>query len=257
MGLVSYPDSGWDGPATNNTLGSTNICSTPWSSGQYIKQGMPLFWRDGPMETIGEIGHIRTGDVTGEYHGSDENNTANWYWQTINLMSYDYGAYLLDRMTIRDTNSWIAGSQTLNPTYGLVNLNTTNTNVLLALYNGMGIGPTNSSGQYQQTLSAGDSNVQALVSAIISQPNGPYSAFQSLFSSNNTQEADDPVASAFVEVATPNPSGNAAADEATINEIQRQDPIRKILDMITFRQNLFTVRDSGAAIRTGWRNDLF
>lgn len=105
----------------------------------------------------------------------------------------------------------------------------------------MGIGPTNSSGQYQQTLSAGDSNVQALVSAIISQPNGPYSAFQSLFSSNNTQEADDPVASAFVEVATPNPSGNAAADESLINEIQRQDPIRKIVNFISFRNNVFEI----------------
>ena len=156
-------------------------------------------------------------------------------------MSYDYGAYLLDRMTTRDTNSWIRLISDSESDAWLGKSQHDQHQCVLSLYNGMGIGLTNSSGQYQQTLSAGDSNVQALVSAIISQPNGPYWSFQSLFTPNIIQDVDDPVASAFVEVATPNPSGNAAADESIINEIQRQDPIRKILDMITFRQNLFTV----------------
>jgi hypothetical protein len=240
--------SGWDGPATNNTLGRTNVCSTPWSAtvgdSTYIKSGLPLFWRDGPMETIGEIGHIPVGDVAGEYEGADwPGNVANWFWEPINLMSYDYGAFLLDRMTVRDTNSWYAGlpifnvasSPTLNPAYGLVNLNTSNTNVLLALYNNMGIGVTNSSGQYQQTLSASDPNVQALASAIISQPNGPYWSFQSLFTSNNMTESGDSLPTAYQNVV------QDTSGVGQINEIQRQDPIRKILDFISFRQNIFMI----------------
>ena len=231
---VTDQHTGWDGPATSNTLGRTNCCSTPWSNGPYVKSGLPLFWRNGPMETIGEIGHIPVGDVQGELQGADADwNTANWFWEPINILSYDYGAFLLDRMTVRDTNGWVAGSQTLKPTHGLVCLNTPNANVLLSLYNNMGIGLTNSSGGYDLTVHAGDPNVQALISTILSQPNGPYSSFQSLFTSN-APESGDQMAQAFANVANPSGTGQ-------INEIQRQDPIRKIADMITFRQNIFIV----------------
>jgi hypothetical protein len=229
---------GWDGPASSNTLGAANWCTAPWTcttgGRTFIKQGLPVFWRNGPMETIGEIGHIRTGDVQGEDRTLDSLTRTNAFWQTVNILSYDYGAFMLDRMTTRASNGWdsINTSWTLNPMRGLVCLNTTNTDVLLALYNNMGIGMTNTG--CQPPLSASDPNVQTLVNAIASSTNKPYWSFQSLFTAG-APECGDAMATNFENIV------QDLSGVGQISEIQRQDPIRKLTNFISFRNNVFEI----------------
>jgi hypothetical protein len=246
---------GFDGPApVNNPPPTTNCCTAAWTctapSGRvYVKQGLPAFWRNGLMETIGEIGHIRTGDVQGEDTGDGSQvNLTNAFWQTVNILSYDYGAFILDRMTVRDTSAYAPGSQTLSPTNGLVCLDTTNADVLLAIYNNMGIGLTNSKGVYDptkppfgQTLSKSDDpvywkKVEDLVNTLIEKgvaTNGFWS-FQSLFTSGAPEQGDE-MAQAFTNIV------KDTSGSGQINEIQRQDPIRKLTDMISFRNNVIEI----------------
>ena len=155
-------------------------------------------------------------------------------------------------MTTRDTNGWVANSQTLKPTNGLVSLSTTNENVLGAIYNNMGIGTKDTTGsgttnltaipdsKFQALLIPGDPNVKALVHSIcFVSPNRPYWAFQSLFNPNAPYAptgADDPIAGLMLAIGQENAPNNGFA-----NEIARQDPIRKIVDLISFRQNIFIV----------------
>lgn len=97
------------------TLGATNTVCDPWANGG---QGVPIIHRDGPMDSIGELGYTYVVPP----------------WQSVNLMTYD-GGHLLDQMTVRDTNTAVRG---------LVSVSTRQRDVLRTLFAGTSIGYTNS-----------------------------------------------------------------------------------------------------------------
>jgi Tfp pilus assembly protein PilX len=215
------------------TLGQMNTNSTPWKR---QSQGLPCFHRNGPMETVGEIGHIGTGNLDDEGAGPDDR-----YWQTINILSWNWGGFLLDRMTVRSTNSWDEANnpQELNPAHGLVAINSRQKDVLYSLFHNMVIGTTNAPQKLNASVVNGP--VQDLVLngllAHVSQPNDEYWSFQSLFDPSTTDWEGGTMAKKFKALATtdaPDGSGN-------ISEIKRQDPLRKIENYITFRQNIFEI----------------
>lgn len=187
----------WE-PMMTNTLGTMNANCAPWADGG---QGLPIFHRDGPMQSIGELGHI---------YCSDPDRP----WRNIDLMSTDEGAALLDWMTARATN---AGA------HGLVSISTAQKDVLRVLFHNMMIGYTNRF--FAERVLLPDANIGALVDAIVA--NGPYLGFRDLFH-------DGTVAKAFSDCV---PSNSAPAVKGELSE----DILRNIAEMITFRQNLFTI----------------
>ena len=224
---ISY---GGKGPYDSGTatLGQMNVNCNVWDAKAC---GLPIFHRNGPMETIGELGHIGVGNLDDELQlvygfgaRSDE-----WFWQTINILSWNYGSFLLDRMTVRATNM---------TTRGLVSISTAQTNVLLTLFDGMGIGMTNSAGQYQQVLHATDPAVQQLVATIIAK--GPSSSFQSMFT-NTPDWWGDEMGVAFRACADVNACGNGVR----ASDMAWKDAMLKIAELITFRQNEFTILIAG------------
>jgi hypothetical protein len=207
----------------SSTLGYINANCNTWVR---RGQGLPIFHRNGPMQTIGELGYISLANLNALTPDPQD-----FFWQTINLLSYNHGAYLVDRLTTRATNQ---------PIHGLVSISSAQTNALLALWNNMKIGPEylpDASGKpLFQTLSPTNNPtawmaVQGLAATIVS--NGPYWGFQDVLTAawdGGTNGA------AFRSVAAA-----ACADHAHTNDIMREDPLRYIIDMITFRQNIFEI----------------
>lgn len=211
IGGVNYR---WD--SSSQTLGTTNVNCDAWSK---KGSGLPIYFTNGPMENIGELGYIFRGNL------DDEQGAGYKWWRTINLMHFDEGAALLDRCTVRSTNA---------SAYGLFNINSRQTNSWKALFNNIKIGWVSGPETNFVTLdSSSGGDLDKLVQTIIN--NGPYLNFRSMFTSNDADNGGGgPVAAAFRFAATNN-HPNAMSD------IFMEDPFRRICELITFRQNLFTV----------------
>jgi len=175
------------------------------------------------MKTIGEIGHIYASNLNTMTPAQDPQD----YWfQSINLLSYDFGAFLLDRLTTREVNE---------PAHGLFCISSAQTNALMALWENMQVGPEwNSPAKLTISPTASPAawaKVEALAAAIINK--GPFWSFQQMFT---TAWDGGPIGQAFRDLAK-----TLSTDPTKINEIVRQDPIRYIVEMITFRQNIFEI----------------
>ena len=198
--------------ATYATLGNTNKNCDPWSR---KGSGLPIFSTNGPMVNIGELGYIWRSNL------DDEEPADYWWWRTINLMHFDEGAALLDMCTVRRTNA---------SAYGLVAINSKQTNAVRALFNNMKIGYVSGPETNMVQLNAVD--VDKLVSAIIT--NGPFMSFRSMFTTNDTDEGGGgDLAMKFRAAGT-----NAAKCNG---DIYGEDVFRRVCELITFRQNVFIV----------------
>lgn len=199
--------------ASAQTLGTTNVNCDAWSR---KGSGLPIYFTNGPMENIGELGYIYRGNL------DDEQPEGYKWWRTINLMHFDEGAALLDWCTVRPTNA---------PSHGLFCINSRQTDAVTALLNLMKIGYV--SGPETNFVQLGTLDYGPLVSAIIA--NGPYLNFRSMFTSADTDDGGGgPVAAAF-RAAVTNNHPEARGD------IFKEDPFRRICELITFRQNIFII----------------
>jgi len=236
LGTEAAINSGYSYPASQHTLGAMNVNCFPWGDEgwQYGKssgppkdgipkgQGLPIFHRNGPMLNIGEIGNIWWGNMDDEW----KEDPASWWWVSLNILSYDYGAFLLDRLTVGPTNCAATG---------LVSISSAQCDALKSLWHNTKIGPTNVMGYADHELiQFSNLKLQDLVQKIItkSTTNNIW-CFQSLF--DKGWEGGD-VGRAFRAVATdPSPNGFPKCD------VHEEDMLRNILNMITFRQNIFVI----------------
>lgn len=214
-------------PAGKMTLGATNLTclvagepgaldapynNNPWSG---EGGGVPIFALNGPMRNIGELGHTWRSNL------DDEEPVGMQWWRNIELMKEHEGAALMDFMTVRSTNRSERGLVCINSQYG---------NSLHVLLNNLVIGYTNQSGDQvpnasQYNISTDPAKVQDLVTSIVA--NGPYHNFKSMFPGDGGDLAQKFIACA--------PNGDADCD------ILEEDTYRHILDLISFRQNLFAI----------------
>jgi Tfp pilus assembly protein PilX len=199
----------WVVAASSFGKNNDNICD-PWSN---AGQGVPIHQRDGPMQSIGEVGYIFTGDP----------------WRDIQLVDYrpDQDFALPDLLTVRSNSV---------TTRGLVNISSQQKDVLTTLFYDMWIGDSNQlwyaySNQFGQTavkLSAVQKN--QLWGSI----NGPFINFRDLF--NQVVTATNGNNYSGWNPCYPKVPANTNA----CNDI-KEDAFRNILEMVTFRQNIFTV----------------
>lgn len=209
-----------DAPQTLGSINDISVCKPyKWvgPEGDGMRAGLPMYCKNGLMRTKGELGFIfRSNVILGE-PGT---------WQTIDLMSSDRGAYLLDCITMR-TNS--------TPAHGLVNINTRQKETLRTLFRHMPIGYTTAAHPNMKELDNDD--VEDIVDAIIAnRPADGWTDFQHMFE-KAVPNAGGPLAAAFRNAAS-----NSFAEEGynplPVNDKVREDPLRHIVDMITFRQNI-------------------
>lgn len=188
----------------DETLGWINSNCTAWADDD-LGQGLPIFHRDGPMETIGELGHI--------YNPGNSNQL----WHNVDILSPE-GAFLMDRMTVRSTN---------DSTRGLVSMNSAQTNVLGTLLHGVEIGYSNEFVSSIYTLDMNSDPVRQLTSAV--EGGGWYYSFKHMFGISSVGDAFRDCVSSTVTTNT------------GISDILREAPLRNMVEMVTWRQNLFTI----------------
>lgn len=128
-------------------------------------------------------------------------------WSNIDLLTTNAGR-LMDRLTVRATNT---------ASHGLVAIGTPNAIVSATLFYGMPIGYSN-----EHTVDADT----AMQTGRTIATNGPYQSFSDLLILN---------APALRACAT------NTMDTVPISDILREDPLRNIVELVTFRQNLFTI----------------
>jgi len=219
-------------PPGEHTLNSMNKRCLPWpviAAGKW-RQGLPIYVTNGLMRTIGEVGYIYRSNISGQ----------DGTWDTIDLMHPDKGAYLLDHLTVRDTNAPPA-------TKGLVCINSKQADTLKALFHNMEFGWTSASSPKRPKLKA--SHVDTVVNALMERSD-PDSGrlirqFRDIFIDPQTDQAygnpdtEDAVRLGFYQAAI-----NASLDlnsQRQMNDKDLEDPFRQIVDMITFRQNIFNI----------------
>ena len=200
--------------AANPSFGGTNdnICY-PWANDG---QGVPIHQRDGPMQSIGEVGYIFTGEPWHDIQLVD--------YQPTNIVQFA----LPDLLTVRSNNT---------PMRGLVNISSQQKDVLTALFYDMWIGDSNElwfaySNQFGQ-IAVKLNAVQK--SQLWGSINGPFINFRDLFNqvvtatNDNNYSGWNPCSDKGV------PLNTNACDDI------KEDAFRNILEMVTFRQNIFTI----------------
>jgi len=187
--------------------------------------GIPIYAKDGLMTTIGEVGYIYRSNI---YPGKPGR------WDSINLMHADKGAYLLDRMTVRDP--------ALPPaTKGLVNLNTQHKDVIKALFSYMWVGFENPKKGGMREQITQDQHLNKIADAFVNASSEePFISFRDVFrgAKRQTLPAGGAIAQALRDVAVAldiTPDGQIPSDKLL------EDPFRQIVDMISFRHNLFNI----------------
>jgi hypothetical protein len=150
--------------------------------------------------------------------------TATSRWQTIDLYAPPTG-YLMDRLTVRGTN---------RSARGLVAIGTSNPEVTATLFRGAGLGYSNGTFAATGRIDA----ASAMLAGLALSQNGPYQGFADLVSRN--------APAAMKECAT-NSLGGA------VNDIVREAPLRAITELVTFRQNIFSIILLAEALGVGGR----
>lgn len=187
--------------ASAHSLGTTNPVCAPWAGNG---QGVPVFHSDAPMRSAGEMGYVYEGCLWEEAPSAP-------YWRSIDIMDFWHGAALLDRMTVHATD---------HPRYGLVSVCTEQEPVVATLFVGAPLGCTNGIVTNRYFVSADDA-------AMVLAPSVDSGSL------NMTALL-----------------GNAGADSAYrawapdgvhTNGDLKEDAFRSIVELVTFRQNLFTI----------------
>ena len=203
------------------TLGAFNAgISDAWSS--YKSQGIPMYAHtNGVMINISELGHIFRSNLDDEY---TEAFSQYRLWRTIDLMNKGEGAALMDYATVQATNT---------TREGLVTINTRQHDTLHTLFNGLSIA---NPGDVNPPPNVDDIN--ALVDELIY--NGPYMHWRDMF---ETGDPLDPGSTGSdggpVAVAMRNLCDGLGLTET--NDIMLEAAARSIVELISFRQNIFVV----------------
>ena len=227
--------------ATNDTLDRMNSISDPWgdkATNTFDRQGLPIYVKNGPMENIGEMGYIPLANRENHVPALP---TVKHFWCTIDLMNRDEGAYLLDYLTVYPTNRF---------GHGFVTVNTRDQETLKALFTEMRIGWANNSFNCYTNLHVEDSDVNKLVGdvtqAILDRTMDPTAcprgaiSFADLFDGANTYGG--PVADKFRAFATWwEGKIQKRYPKFRQNDKVREDAFRNIIELITFRQNIFMI----------------
>ncbi len=132
-------------------------------------------------------------------------------WHNLDLMHYTRGAALPDWMTVRPTNT---------PCHGLICIGTQQSNTLKTLFHNMTI--DYAAGAATNSFDLDPTGVEALIAEI---PNWRYTNLRDLF-------RDETLAALFRGCVPTNAPGH---------DILKEGVYRNIIDMLTFRQNLFTI----------------
>ncbi len=209
----------------------------PWCTDMHDsdnrRQGVPIYVKDGLMQTIGECGFFYLSNYGGEV-GT---------WDTVDIMHAGAGAYLIDHLTVRDPKRE-------NSTNGLVCINTQQKDVLRALFGGVkvGMGIAQTTGKNMAELQA--KGIDAIVDAITTRSaKDPFLKFQDMFKTasgpSGTSEVNGgPIAKAIRDAAKAawvNKNPGPTADQEGTHDRVLEDAFNQIVDLISFRQNIYTV----------------
>ena len=184
----------------SNTLGTMNANCDPWTNNG---QGLPISFRNGAMESIGEIGHIFMPYTP--WPPTTNPAPPLVPWRSINLTDYFSGAALLDWLTVRATNT---------SARGLVHPCTRQRDVRAALFYNTRIRDTSAPGTGSRYLTSNE--VYSLADSI----DGRGVNLRTI----------------FYDIGT-----NAVYQAMPLENELREDALRSIVEMLTLRQNLFTV----------------
>lgn len=235
-----------DFKAAPDTLGRMNDTSATdaWSfdGADNRRQGVPIFAKDGLMRTIGEVGYIYRSNIKPGRPGE---------WDTIDLMHTDKGAYLLDHMTTKETpksKDTTEGKQRLargKPTKGLVSINTTQREVLETLFQDVKIGYTDPVRNLKEAPLAPE-DIDIIVDAILDKRERggyPFISFQDMFANNGGSALPHggSIAAAFRKAAKQAWERENSDSKTAAHDRVLEDAFRQIIDMITFRQNIFVI----------------
>jgi hypothetical protein len=233
----------WD-PSEGNSLGKMNltpkrtirgrpdqpVCD-PWTN---RGQGLPIYATNGVMRNIAELGHIFRSNLDDEEPGRPHL----WYWRTLNLMHKDEGAQLLDVLTVRGNNP---------PTEGLFCINSRQAEPLKALFHNLQIGVRGADENLDD-----DYGLQNIINSAIGSPdqNGTvigeltaieFTSFTDMFTDADEEDGGGgPLAEAF-RLCAPAPKNRRHPSQKDPNDIYKEDTFRHICELITFRQNIFTI----------------
>ena len=232
LGAVNHR---WEWDFATGADSTRSLCDPWWwpgltGEGLPLRQGLPIHVRNGPMVNIGEVGYVSLSNRENAFFdrfGPTERNAYpewKWFWSTIDLYAYNDGAYLLDHATVRPTNS---------PAYGLVSLSTRQDQVLRALYHDMPLGDLPGNRDIIADPVAVDQSIQTIVDQT---KNRPFFSFQDMFDTRHGRNGDL-IGNAFKQI------GKRSWEIALRpwNDKALEDPFRNILDLVSFRHNLYTL----------------
>lgn len=254
---------------TEHTLGPTlaeGALNTP-SYFTYFSnskaQGFPIWHGNGPMKNISEMGHVFRSNMDDEVPDAYINYG---YWRNIDLMNRIEGAALIDWLTVRSSNQ---------PRGGRVTINTRQKQTLHSIFHGLKPADTDADGAVDWGTYMGTINpvkadaIRNLVDVIQARTIalGGCKQWRDLFDAgtdklNPTEPLDDggPVARAMRRCVR---VGAVGSDEVLqfpagylvgTNDILQEAICRSVVEMLSFRQNMFTIYLAGQALGRNGRS---
>lgn len=225
LGITGRKYGGSSSRPYSSTLDTTNslTAATAWFTVNH--EGLPIYApTNHPMQSIAELGHIYRSNMDDEVVADPDAGPEHAFWRNLELMIKDEGARLLDWITVRPTNE-------IHTTYGLASISTRQRETIYNLLHGLQLGWSNAyaSGSVPIDEAAAWDLTEELVARTDS--DGPFLQFQSLF--DNTATAGGPIAAAF--------RGCVPLPMTAMNDIQREAAFSSIVELLSFRQNTFTV----------------
>lgn len=204
------------GKFASNTLGRINEGCQPWTG---YGQGLPIFFRNEPMQSIDEVCHVFM-----PYTPAPPTNPVTFGvtpWQSVRLTDYYSGAAFVEWMTVRPA--------TTNPAvHGLVHPNTQQRNALAALFGNARVRDSDNSG-VMLSLTPTDRSDFA----------------------NAMDEVSMNLRSLFYYTGR-----NTHFDALPLEYGQKEDALRSIVEMLTLRQNIFTIIIAAQALSKDGRGVL-
>ena len=208
-----------------NTLGATNSVCDPWSR---KGGGVPIYAQtNGFMTNIGELGHIFRSNL-------DDEQVGNGFWRNLNLMHALEGAMMLDMMMV--------GNARTNVT-GLICVNSRQTNFWKTVFYNLRIGITNEPNATPYNVpgsnpyKVSDAEIDLVIRLLINDPSKANCVrFFNLFTADDQYNDDGGggnIATAF-RYCSPDPDDHQP-------DIYKEDTFRSICELLTFRQNIFTI----------------
>jgi hypothetical protein len=239
---------GADGKGALNDKDYFTYFKTPKS------QGFPIFFRNDLMKNIGEIGHIFRTNMDDEKPYDTALYSDYAFWRSIDLMNRVEGAKLLDWITVRSTNV---------PCRGRITISTRQTNTLYSLVHGLHPADTDGDGETDWGPFMGEMRpVQAaaianLVKAIQDRADmlGGCKQWQDLFDAGTSylvpnEPLDDggPVARAMRKCIDDVMGTVPGFPYAPTNKVLQEAVARSVIELLSFRQNIFTVLVAGQSL---------